>query len=278
MKQYLELLEKILNEGNQKGDRTGTGTLSIFGTTMRMDLSDGFPLLTTKSVYFKGVVHELLWFLKGDTNIKYLVDNDVNIWNEWADTNGDLGPVYGKMWREWPSEDRKSCIDQVEYIINEIKTNPDSRRMLVSAWNPAVLPDPSINPADNVQYGKQALPPCHYSWQCYVHNGKLSLLFNIRSNDFFLGNPFNIASYALLCHMIAHVCGLEVGELICNGGDTHLYLNHLDQAKLQLSRQPFKLPTLKIVNKRDNINDFVYEDFELVGYHPHPAIKAPIST
>jgi thymidylate synthase len=277
MKQYLNLLEQLMTNGNQKGDRTGTGTLSLFGTQMRFNLNDGFPLLTTKKVFFKGIVHELLWFLRGETNIKSLTDNGVNIWNEWADDEGDLGPVYGKMWRQWPAIDKNAFIDQVENLINEIKSNPNSRRLLVTAWNPALLPDPSIPPKDNVIHGKQALPPCHYSWQCYVFEGKLSLLFNIRSNDFLLGAPFNIASYALLAHMIAHVCDLEVGDLICNGGDTHLYNNHLEQASIQLSRECRPLPSLQIINKRENINDFMYEDFVVEGYDPHPAISAPIS-
>jgi thymidylate synthase len=298
MQQYLDLLQQILEQGNVKGDRTGTGTLSLFGTSMRMNLQEGFPLLTTKRVFFKGVVHELIWFLKGDTNIKYLQDNGVTIWDEWADENGDLGPVYGSQWRKWRGKvtDAKvnlthgnleklhgtvnleyEYIDQINNLITEIKTNPNSRRLLVSAWNPALLPNPSIKPSDNVKYDKQALPPCHYSFQCYVHDNKLSLMFNIRSNDFFLGNPFNIASYALLCHMIAHVCNLEVGDLICNGGDTHLYLNHIEQAKIQLARTPRELPKLKIINKRERLEDFIFEDFELLGYDPYPAIKADIS-
>ena len=262
MKNYLNLLEKILNEGVKKEDRTGTGTLSIFGHQMRFDLSEGFPLLTTKKLYLKGIIHELLWFLKGDTNIKYLLDNNVHIWDEWADENGDLGPVYGHQWRSWPDYDG-GTIDQIDYVLNQIRTNPNSRRMIVSAWNVA-------------EVNKMALPPCHTLFQFYVANGKLSLQLYQRSADTFLGMPFNIASYSLLCMMVAQVTGLEPGEFVYTTGDTHLYLNHLDQARLQLTREPRPLPRMVLRDVKD-IFDFEYEDFSLVNYDPWPHIKADVS-
>ena len=263
MKNYLNLLEKILNEGVKKEDRTGTGTLSIFGHQMRFDLSEGFPLLTTKKLHTKSIIYELLWFLKGDTNVRYLQEHGVRIWNEWADENGDLGPVYGHQWRSWPDYDG-STIDQIEYVLNQIRTNPNSRRMIVSAWNVA-------------EVNKMALPPCHTLFQFYVCNGRLSLQLYQRSADTFLGLPFNIASYALLCMMIAQVTGLEPGEFIHTTGDTHLYLNHLEQARLQLSREPRPLPTMKLNPDVKSLYDFKFEDFELVGYDPWPHIKADVS-
>ena len=263
MKNYLNLLEKILNEGVKKEDRTGTGTLSIFGHQMRFDLSEGFPLLTTKKLHTKSIIYELLWFLKGDTNVRYLQEHGVRIWNEWADENGDLGPVYGHQWRSWPDYDG-GVIDQIEYVLNQIRTNPNSRRMIVSAWNVA-------------EVNKMALPPCHTLFQFYVADGKLSLQLYQRSADTFLGMPFNIASYSLLCMMIAQVTGLEPGEFVYTTGDTHLYLNHLEQAMLQLTREPRPLPTMKLNPDVKSLYDFRFEDFELVGYDPWPHIKAEVS-
>ncbi len=263
MKTYLNLLEHILNDGVQKGDRTGTGTLSVFGHQMRFDLSEGFPLLTTKKLHMKSIIYELLWFLKGDTNVRYLQEHGVRIWNEWADENGELGPVYGHQWRSWPDYDG-GVIDQIEYVLNQIRTNPNSRRMIVSAWNVA-------------EVNKMALPPCHTLFQFYVVNGKLSLQLYQRSADTFLGVPFNIASYALLCMMIAQVTDLEPGEFIHTTGDTHLYLNHLEQARLQLTHEPRPLPTMKLNPDVKSLYDFKYEDFELVGYDPWPHIKAEVS-
>lgn len=275
MKQYQDLLKKILNEGNQKGDRTGTGTLSIFGHQMRFDLADGFPLVTTKKIHLKSVIHELLWMLSGDTNVKYLNDNGVTIWDEWADEDGNLGPVYGAQWRSWP-DSYGGYIDQIEAVVSQIKNNPNSRRMVVSAWNVADLPDESVSPRLNVLEGYMALAPCHCLFQFYVFDGKLSCRLDQRSCDTFLGLPFNIASYALLTHMIAQQCDLDVGEFIWTGGDVHLYLNHIEQATLQLSRDCRTLPKLNL-NKAGSLFDYAYEDFEIVGYDPHPAIKAPIS-
>ena len=263
MKQYLDILDRILKEGTQKGDRTGTGTLSIFGTQSRYDLSKGFPLLTTKKLHLKSIIYELLWFLNGDTNVKYLQDNGVRIWNEWADENGELGPVYGHQWRSWPDYDG-GTIDQIKYVVDQIKNNPNSRRMIVSAWNVA-------------EVNKMALPPCHTIFQFYVADGKLSLQLYQRSADTFLGVPFNIASYALLCMMMAQVCGLKPGEFIHTTGDTHLYLNHLEQARLQLTREPRPLPTMKINPDVKSIFDFKYEDFQLENYDPWPHIKAEVS-
>ena len=263
MKSYLNLLEHILNDGVQKGDRTGTGTLSVFGHQMRFDLSEGFPLLTTKKLHMKSIIYELLWFLKGDTNVRYLQEHGVRIWNEWADKNGELGPVYGHQWRSWPDYDG-GVIDQIEYVLNQIRTNPNSRRMIVSAWNVA-------------EVNKMALPPCHTLFQFYVLNGRLSLQLYQRSADTFLGVPFNIASYALLCMMIAQVTGLEPGEFIHTTGDTHLYLNHLEQARLQLTREPRPLPTMKLNPDVKSLFDFKYEDFVLENYDPWPHIKADVS-
>ena len=263
MKQYLDLLRTIRDTGVVKEDRTGVGTKSIFGYQCRYDLSEGFPLLTTKKVHLKSIIYELLWFISGDTNIKYLKDHGVSIWDEWADENGDLGPVYGHQWRSWPTPDGKT-IDQLSNLIDTIKNNPNSRRMLVSAWNVG-------------EVEKMALPPCHCLFQFYVADGKLSCQLYQRSADTFLGVPFNIASYALLTMMIAQVCGLEPGEFIHTTGDTHLYLNHLEQADLQLSREPRKLPKMKINPEVRSIFDFKYEDFELVDYDPWPAIKAPVA-
>ncbi len=263
MKSYLNLLEKILNDGVKKEDRTGTGTLSIFGHQMRFDLSEGFPLLTTKKLHTKSIIYELLWFLKGDTNVRYLQEHGVRIWNEWADENGDLGPVYGHQWRSWPDYDG-GVIDQIEYVLNQIRTNPNSRRMIVSAWNVA-------------EVNKMALPPCHTLFQFYVVNGKLSLQLYQRSADTFLGVPFNIASYALLCMMMAQVTGLEPGEFIHTTGDTHLYLNHIEQARLQLSREPRPLPTMKLNPDVKSLYDFKFEDFVLENYDPWPHIKADVS-
>jgi thymidylate synthase len=276
MQAYLELLNKIVSEGHCKGDRTGSGTLSIFGHQMRFDLAQGFPLVTTKKVHLKSIIHELLWFLKGDTNIAYLKQNGVTIWDEWADDNGELGPVYGKQWRSWPLANGEA-VDQIAQVIEQIKQTPNSRRMIVSAWNVADLPDESQSPQANVAEGKMALAACHALFQFYVADGKLSCQLYQRSSDTFLGLPFNIASYALLTHMIAQQCDLEVGDFVWTGGDVHLYLNHQQQAQLQLSRQPLPLPKLHLKRKPASIFDYVYEDFEVLDYQAHPAIKAPIS-
>ena len=276
MKPYLALLEQILHEGYRKGDRTGSGTLSIFGHQMRFDLAQGFPLVTTKKIHLKSIIYELLWFLKGDTNIAYLTDNNVTIWNEWADSEGNLGPVYGYQWRSWPTPDGRH-IDQVQQVIEQIKATPNSRRLIVSAWNAADLPDERISPQQNVAQGKMALAPCHTLFQFYVADNKLSCQLYQRSCDTFLGVPFNIASYALLTHMVAQQCDLEVGDLVWTGGDVHLYLNHQEQAKLQLSRQPYPLPSLKINRKPESIFAYRYEDFEICSYQAHAPIKAAIS-
>jgi len=273
MKQYLELLKHVQSKGNKKEDRTGTGTKSIFGYQMRFDLSEGFPLVTTKKIHVKSVIHELLWFLKGETNIAYLQENGVRIWNEWADENGDLGPVYGHQWRNWNSEG----IDQIEEVIRSLKTNPDSRRMIVSAWNPSVLPDTKVSFSENVANNKAALPPCHAFFQFYVANGKLSCQLYQRSADVFLGVPFNIASYALLTLMVAQVCGLEAGEFIHTFGDVHIYSNHEEQVKEQLTRTPKALSTMKLNPKVNSIFDFTYEDFELLDYDPHPLIRGAVA-
>ncbi len=273
MKQYHKLLNHILENGVQKGDRTGTGTISTFGYQMRFDLSKGFPMLTTKKLHLKSIIHELLWFIKGDTSIKYLNDNDVKIWDSWADENGNLGPVYGHQWRNWNSDG----IDQISILIDQIKNNPNSRRMIVSAWNPSVLPDTSKSFSENVSDNKAALPPCHAFFQFYVSDGKLSCQLYQRSADTFLGVPFNIASYALFTIMIAQVTDLEVGDFIHTFGDVHLYNNHIEQAKEQLSREFRPLPKMKVNSKIKNINEFKYEDFELINYDPHPHIKASVS-
>jgi thymidylate synthase len=273
MKQYHKLLNHILENGVQKGDRTGTGTISTFGYQMRFDLSKGFPMLTTKKLHLKSIIHELLWFIKGETNIKYLNDNNVRIWDSWADENGNLGPVYGHQWRNWNSDG----IDQISILIDQIKNNPNSRRMIVSAWNPSVLPDTSKSFSENVSDNKAALPPCHAFFQFYVSDGKLSCQLYQRSADTFLGVPFNIASYALFTIMIAQVTDLEVGDFIHTFGDVHLYNNHIEQAKEQLSREFRPLPKMKVNSKIKNINEFEYEDFELINYDPHPHIKASVS-
>ncbi|MFN3138792.1 MAG: thymidylate synthase [Allomuricauda sp.] len=273
MKQYHDLLKHVLEHGNQKGDRTGTGTLSVFGYQMRFDLAEGFPMVTTKKLHLKSIIHELLWFLKGDTNIAYLQENGVRIWNEWADENGDLGPVYGHQWRNWNSEE----IDQIKEVIDTLKTNPNSRRMLVSAWNPSVLPDTSVSFAENVANGKAALPPCHAFFQFYVADGKLSCQLYQRSADIFLGVPFNIASYALFTLMMAQVCGYQPGEFIHTFGDAHIYNNHMEQVELQLSRDPRPLPTMKLNLEVKDIFDFTFDDFELLNYDPHPHIKGVVA-
>lgn len=263
MKQYLNLMRMVREEGNFKEDRTGTGTYSLFGHQMRFNLQEGFPLVTTKKLHLRSIIYELLWFLKGDTNIAYLQDNGVRIWNEWADENGNLGPVYGAQWRSWPKADG-GVVDQITNLIHDIKTNPDSRRLIVSAWNVGEL-------------DKMALPPCHLLFQFYVCDGKLSCQLYQRSADIFLGVPFNIASYALLTHMIAHVCDLEVGDFIWTGGDCHLYANHIEQTDLQLSREPMPLPKLIIRNNPSSIFDFDFDDFEIEGYESHPGIKGLVA-
>lgn len=293
MKQYLDLAQKVLDEGVDREDRTGVGTRGIFGAQLRFDLSKGFPLMTTKKLNYKAIIIELLWFLKGDTNIKYLKDNGCNIWNAWADENGDLGPVYGKQWRDFNGEG----VDQIADVIENIKKNPYSRRHLVSAWNPLVLPDTSKSFAENVKNGKAALPPCHAFFQFYVADGKLSCQLYQRSADIFLGVPFNIASYALLTMMVAEVCDLEVGDFVHTFGDVHIYHNHVEQIKEQISRTPKKLPTLKIKSEKRNssahpstgsgtaeisgekksIFDFEYEDFEICDYEAHPHIKGAVA-
>lgn len=263
MKQYLDLLAHVMEHGVQKTDRTGVGTISTFGYQMRFDLTAGFPVVTTKKLHLRSIIYELLWFLRGETNIQYLKENRVSIWDEWADAEGNLGPVYGKQWRSWETSDGRS-LDQISQVISQIKSNPDSRRLIVSAWNVGEL-------------DKMALTPCHAMFQFYVVEGKLSCLLFQRSADCFLGVPFNIASYALLTHMIAEQCGLQPGEFIWTGGDCHIYLNHLEQVKLQLSRQPMALPTLHIKRKPDSIFEYRYEDFELQNYQSHPSISAPIA-
>lgn len=263
MRQYLDLMKEVLEKGTSKTDRTGTGTLSVFGRQLRFDLAEGFPLVTTKKLHLRSIIHELLWFLKGDTNIKYLKDNGVSIWDEWADENGDLGPVYGSQWRSWPAPDGRH-IDQITNVINQIKSKPDSRRHIVSAWNPAEV--------DNM-----ALPPCHALFQFYVADGKLSCQLYQRSADYFLGVPFNIASYALLTHLFAQQCDLEPGEFVWTGGDVHLYSNHIDQVKLQLSRDTFPLPQLNIKRKPNSIFEYQFQDVEILNYQSHPSIKAPIA-
>ena len=273
MQQYLDLIRHIQTNGVTKTDRTGTGTTSVFGYQMRFDLSKGFPMVTTKKLHLKSIIHELLWFLKGDTNIAYLQENGVRIWNEWADENGNLGPVYGHQWRNWNSEE----IDQIKNIIHTLKTNPDSRRMLVSAWNPSVLPDTSKSFAENVANNKAALPPCHAFFQFYVADGKLSCQLYQRSADVFLGVPFNIASYALLTMMMAQVCELEAGDFVHTFGDAHIYSNHKEQIELQLTRTPRSLPTMRINPEVKDLFAFTYDDFELLDYNPHPLIKGAVA-
>lgn len=263
MKQYLDLMRHVRENGTFKEDRTGTGTYSCFGYQMRFDLSEGFPLVTTKKLHLRSIIHELLWFLSGDTNIRYLKENGVSIWDEWADEEGNLGPVYGSQWRSWPTPDG-GHIDQISQVVQQIKNNPDSRRLIVSAWNVA-------------EVNNMALPPCHAFFQFYVADGKLSCQLYQRSADIFLGVPFNIASYALLVHMVAQQCDLEVGDFVWTGGDVHLYANHLEQTDLQLTREPLALPQLKIGRKPESIFDYKFEDFEIVGYQSHPHIKAPVA-
>jgi thymidylate synthase len=273
MKQYLDLVRHVLDHGVEKSDRTGTGTKSVFGYQMRFDLSEGFPMVTTKKLHLKSIIYELLWFLKGDTNIDYLTENGVRIWNEWADENGNLGPVYGHQWRNWNSEG----VDQLAEVVKTLKSNPNSRRMLVSAWNPSVLPDTSKSFGENVANGKAALPPCHAFFQFYVADGKLSCQLYQRSADIFLGVPFNIASYALLTEMMAQVCGYQAGEFIHTLGDAHIYTNHMEQVELQLSREPRPLPTLKLNPNVTDLFAFRYEDIEILNYDPHPSIKGVVA-
>ena len=276
MKTYLQLLQDILDKGSRKEDRTGTGTISLFSYQMRFDLARGFPCVTTKKLHLRSIIHELLWILKGDSNVAYLNENGVTIWDEWADENGDLGPVYGAQWRDWLAPDGRH-IDQVKQLLGDLQSRPHSRRHIVSAWNPAVLPDESRSPQDNARAGLQALPPCHMMFQFHVANGRLSCQMYQRSADVFLGVPFNIASYALLTMMMAQVLDLEPGDFIISLGDAHIYLNHLEQVNTQLSRQPFPLPTMKINPDKKDLFGFVYEDFDLQDYQCHAGIKAPIS-
>lgn len=276
MQQYLDLMRHVLENGTKKEDRTGTGTISVFGYQMRFDLAKGFPLVTTKKCHLRSIIHELLWFLKGETNIQYLKENNVSIWDEWATDEGELGPVYGKQWRSWEGTDGQ-VVDQISELIEQIKTNPDSRRLLISAWNPTVLPDTTFSPKENAANGRQALPPCHTLFQFYVIENKLSCQLYQRSGDVFLGVPFNIASYALLTMMVAQVCDLELGDFVHTFGDAHLYSNHMEQTKEQLSRKPYPLPQMKLNPEIKSIFDFQIDDFELVGYQSHPHIKAPVA-
>ena len=273
MKQYLDLVRHVLENGEVKGDRTGTGTKSVFGYQMRFDLSKGFPMVTTKKLHLKSIIYELLWFLKGDTNIDYLKENGVNIWNAWADKNGDLGPVYGFQWRNWNNDG----IDQIKILVKDLVKNPDSRRHLISAWNPSVLPDTTKSFESNVANGKAALPPCHAFFQFYVSNGKLSCQLYQRSADVFLGVPFNIASYSLLTMMIAQVCDLKLGDFVHTFGDAHIYSNHFEQMNMQLKREPRSLPTMKLNPSVTDIFDFKYEDFTIENYDPHPHIKGKVA-
>jgi thymidylate synthase len=276
VKTYLDLLQHILDNGTRKPDRTGTGTISVFGYQMRFDLARGFPAVTTKKLHFRSIIHELLWFLSGDTNIAYLNENGVRIWDEWATADGDLGPVYGAQWRNWIAPDG-SRIDQMAQLVEDIRKRPDSRRHIVSAWNPALLPDETRSPRENAAAGLQALPPCHTMFQFHVAEGRLSCQLYQRSADVFLGVPFNIASYSLLTMMVAQVVGLKPGEFIHTFGDVHIYLNHMEQVRTQLGREPYPLPTMKINPERRDLFDFRFEDFELVDYRCHPAIRAPIA-
>ncbi len=276
MKAYLDLLQHIIENGVQKGDRTGTGTLSVFAHQMRFDLQQGFPLLTTKKLHLPSIIHELLWFLSGETNIDYLKQHNVRIWNEWATESGEIGPLYGKQWTAWQTPGGET-INQIAQVIETLKTNPNSRRMIVSAWNPADLPDESVSPQQNVENGKMALAACHAFFQFYVAEGRLSCQLYQRSADTFLGVPFNIASYALLTHMVAQQTGYEVGEFIWTGGDVHLYNNTLEQAKIQLQREPYPLPRLHIKRKPNSIFDYQFDDFDILDYQAHPHIKAQVS-
>ena len=276
MQIYLDLLQHILDHGTRKSDRTGTGTISVFGHQMRFNLAEGFPAVTTKKLHFKSIIHELLWFLDGDTNIRYLNENGVRIWDGWATEEGELGPVYGAQWRNWIAPDGRR-IDQISQLLEDLRARPDSRRHIISAWNPALLPDESRSPRENAALGLQALPPCHTMFQFHVADGKLSSQMYQRSADVFLGVPFNIASYALLTMMIAQVVGLEPGDFVHTFGDVHIYLNHLEQVETQLRREPYPLPEMKINPQRRDLFGFRYEDFELAGYQFHPAIRAPIA-
>lgn len=276
MKKYLELLTDILENGAKKGDRTGTGTTSVFGRQIRHDLSTGFPLLTTKKLHFKSIANELIWFLSGNTNIQWLNENGVKIWNEWATEEGDLGPVYGEQWTAWPTKDG-GTINQIDYVVNALRTNPNSRRILFHGWNPEYLPDEALSPQENAKQNKMALPPCHLLYQFYVADNRLSAQLYIRSSDSFLGLPYNIASLALLTHMLAQQTGLEPHEIVVSIGDLHAYSNHLSQIQTQLSRQPLALPQLLIKRKPESIYDYSFDDFEIVGYEAYPSIKAPIA-
>jgi thymidylate synthase len=276
MKAYLELLQDIMDSGTVKGDRTGTGVKSVFGRQIRHNLADGFPLLTTKKLHFKSIANELIWFLSGDTNTRWLKENGVKIWDEWATETGDLGPIYGNQWTAWPTKDG-GAINQIDYVVNALKNNPNSRRILFHGWNVEYLPDESVSPQDNVRNGKMALPPCHLLYQFYVADGKLSAQLYLRSSDIFLGYAYNQSSLALLTHMLAQQCDLTPHEIIISFGDVHAYSNHFEQIKEQLSREPRKLPELKILRKPDSIYDYKFEDFEIVGYDPHPHIKAPVA-
>lgn len=276
MKQYLELLRDVLENGVAKGDRTGTGTKSVFGRQIRHDLSKGFPLLTTKKLHFKSIANELIWFLSGNTNVGWLNENGVTIWNEWATEDNELGPVYGKQWTAWPTKDGGS-INQIDYVVNTLRTNPNSRRILFHGWNPEFLPDESVSPQENAKQGRMALPPCHLLYQFYVAEGRLSSQLYIRSSDSFLGLPYNIASLALLTHMLAQQCDLVPHEIVVSIGDLHAYSNHIEQIQTQLTRDVRELPQLKIKRRPESIYDYRFEDFELVGYNPHPSIAAPIA-
>jgi thymidylate synthase len=276
MKQYLDLLQDILDNGVQKGDRTGTGTLSVFGRQYRHNLADGFPLLTTKKLHLKSIINELIWFLSGDTNTRWLKENGVSIWDEWATETGDLGPIYGAQWTNWPTRDG-GAINQIDYVIECLRNNPDSRRILFHGWNVEYLPQESVSPQQNVAAGRMALPPCHLLYQFYVAGGKLSSQLYIRSSDSFLGLPYNTASLAVLTLMLCQQCDLEPGEIIITTGDSHLYSNHLQQVREQLSREPRQLPRLRLLRKPDSIYDYRFEDFELLGYDPHGHIAAPVA-
>ncbi|EJM03518.1 thymidylate synthase [Pseudomonas sp. GM102] len=276
MKMYHDLLADVLENGVEKGDRTGTGTLSVFGRQFRHNLEDGFPLLTTKKLHFKSIINEMIWFLNGDTNTKWLKEHGVSIWNEWATEDGDLGPIYGKQWTAWPTQDGKT-INQIDYVVNTLRTNPNSRRILFHGWNVEYLPDESVSPQENASNGKMALPPCHLLYQFYVANNKLSAHLYIRSSDLLLGNPYNLAGVSFLTHMLAQQCDLGVGEVVVTMGDAHIYLNHIEQVKLQLTREPRPLPKLVFKRKPESIYDYKFEDFEIVGYDPHPHIPAPVS-
>ncbi|NKQ09080.1 thymidylate synthase [Pseudomonas sp. SST3] len=276
MKMYHDLLADVLENGVEKSDRTGTGTLSVFGRQFRHNLENGFPLLTTKKLHFKSIINEMIWFLNGDTNTKWLKEHGVSIWNEWATEDGDLGPIYGKQWTAWPTQDGKT-INQIDYVVHTLKTNPNSRRILFHGWNVEYLPDESVSPQENARNGKMALPPCHLLYQFYVANQKLSAHLYIRSSDLLLGNPYNLAGVSFLTHMLAQQCDLGVGEVVVTMGDAHIYLNHIEQVKLQLTREPRPLPKLILKRKPDSIYDYKFEDFEIVGYDPHPHISAPVS-